>query len=89
MKLKIKTFEYVKVEKEAVEYDFPDVPSHYFETGIRRSIRVEPVWTTWKKENELKGLKAELALLDRKIQLKLSPPTIVIDKKGKSHEVKG
>lgn len=36
---------------------------------------------TWKKENELKGLKAELALLDRKIQLKLSPPTIVIDKK--------
>ena len=43
---------------------------------------------TWKKENELKGLKAELALLDRKIQLKLSPPTLVIDKKGKSHEVK-
>ena len=43
---------------------------------------------TWKKENEIKGLKAELALLDRKIQLKLSPPTLVIDKKGKSHEVK-
>ena len=30
---------------------------------------------TWKKEEELKGLKAELAALDRKIQLELVPPT--------------
>ena len=29
---------------------------------------------TWKKEEELKGLKAELAALDRKIQLELAPP---------------
>ena len=29
---------------------------------------------TWKKEEELKGLKAELAALDRKIQLDLAPP---------------
>ena len=29
---------------------------------------------TWKKEDELKSLKAELAALDRKIQLELSPP---------------
>ena len=29
---------------------------------------------TWKKEDELKGLKAELATLDRKIQLELAPP---------------
>ena len=28
---------------------------------------------TWKKEDELKGLKAELATLDRKIQLELAP----------------
>ena len=30
---------------------------------------------SWKKEDELKGLKAELAALDRKIQLELAPPT--------------
>ena len=30
---------------------------------------------TWKKEEELKSLKAELAALDRKIQLELAPPT--------------
>ena len=30
---------------------------------------------TWKKEEELKGLKAELAALDRKIQLELAPQT--------------
>ena len=29
---------------------------------------------TWKKDEELKGLKAELAALDRKIQLELAPP---------------
>ena len=29
---------------------------------------------TWKKEEELKGLKVELAALDRKIQLELAPP---------------
>ena len=29
---------------------------------------------TWKKEDELKGLKSELAALDRKIQLELAPP---------------
>ena len=29
---------------------------------------------TWKKEEELKGLKAELSALDRKIQLELAPP---------------
>lgn len=28
---------------------------------------------TWKKEDELKGLKTELAALDRKIQLELAP----------------
>ena len=30
---------------------------------------------TWKKEDELKSLKQELATLDRKIQLELAPPT--------------
>ena len=29
----------------------------------------------WKKEDELKQLKTELATLDRKIQLELTPPT--------------
>lgn len=43
---------------------------------------------TWKKEEELKGLKAELAALDRKIQLELVPPTSEVEKTEKSHEVK-
>ena len=42
---------------------------------------------TWKKEEELKGLKAELAALDRKIQLELAPSTPEIDKAEKSHEI--
>ena len=43
---------------------------------------------TWKKEDELKGLKAELASLDRKIQLELASPTSEVEKTEKSHEVK-
>lgn len=39
---------------------------------------------TWKKEDELKGLKAELAALDRKIQLELTPPVPEEDISDKS-----
>ena len=39
----------------------------------------------WKKEEELKQLKSELAALDRKIQLELAPPTPEITEK----DVKG
>ena len=37
----------------------------------------------WKKEDELKQLKSELAALDRKIQLELAPPTPEIAEKEK------
>ena len=35
----------------------------------------------WKKEDELKQLKSELAALDRKIQLELAPPTPEVPKR--------
>ena len=41
---------------------------------------------TWKKEEELKGLKAELAALDRKIQLELAPPVPEKDISDKSQK---
>lgn len=44
---------------------------------------------TWKKEEELKGLKSELAALDRKIQLELAPPVSeVIKKENEVQQVK-
>ena len=43
----------------------------------------------WKKEDELKQLKSELATLDRKIQLELAPPTPeVADKENEGQQVK-
>ena len=36
----------------------------------------------WKKEDELRGLKSELAALDRKIQLDLAPPTLETTEKA-------
>ena len=41
---------------------------------------------TWKKEDELKGLKAEMAALDRKIQLELAPPVPEKDISDKSQK---
>lgn len=41
---------------------------------------------TWKKEEELKGLKAKLAALDRKIQLELAPPVPEKDISDKSQK---
>ena len=43
----------------------------------------------WKKEDELKQLKSELAALDRKIQLELAPPTPeVAEKENEGQQVK-
>lgn len=43
----------------------------------------------WKKEDELKQLKSELAALDRKIQLELAPPVPeVIEKEKDGQDVK-
>ena len=42
----------------------------------------------WKKEDELKQLKSELAALDRKIQLELAPPTPeVTDKENEGQQI--
>ena len=38
----------------------------------------------WKKENELKQLKSELAALDRKTQLELAPPTPEVAEQGET-----
>ena len=40
----------------------------------------------WKKEDELKQLKSELAALDRKIQLELAPPTPEVAEQGETLE---
>lgn len=40
----------------------------------------------WKKEDELKQLKSELAALDRKIQLELAPPTPEVTEKDKERQ---
>ena len=43
----------------------------------------------WKKEDELKQLKSELAALDRKIQLELAPPTPeVAEKENDGQQIK-
>ena len=44
----------------------------------------EIVGKVWKKEDELKQLKSELAALDRKIQLELAPPTSEVVEKDET-----
>lgn len=50
MKINLKTYEYKKIELSNTEFNIPDEISYYFQTFIRRSIRVIPIWTTWNKE---------------------------------------
>lgn len=52
--------EQYKEKNKALERDIPQLQ--------------EIVGKVWKKEDELKQLKSELAALDRKIQLELTPP---------------
>ena len=50
MKLKIKQYKYGKIEVASKEIELPTETSYFFETGIRRSIKIIPQFTTWNKE---------------------------------------
>lgn len=74
-----------KADKEAAARNFLRALEHIPQTIAQYNARIEEqeqkvaqmqpiVSKEWKKEDELKGLKSELAALDRKIQLDLAPP---------------
>lgn len=48
--MKIKTYKTQRVEVDEFEIPIPTETVYYFETGIRRSIRIVPEYTTWNKE---------------------------------------
>jgi len=48
--MKITQVKYEPVITEEKDWELPTEPKYYFETGIRRSISVTPVWTTWNKK---------------------------------------
>lgn len=50
MKKEVKTFRMVMKDDGVININLPDKPSFYFETGIRRSIAVIPLWTSWQVE---------------------------------------
>lgn len=62
MKLTVKQYKHVKEEIASKEIELPTEPAYYFETGIRRAIRISPVYTTWNKE--VHNEEEELASLD-------------------------
>lgn len=51
--MKLKQYKYERVEIDSIEFEIPTVPTYYFQTGIRRAIRVVPQFTTWKKNEGL------------------------------------
>ena len=51
MELTFTTQKYIKQDDVPVTLKLPDEQQFYFETGIRRSICVTPIWTTWNEEN--------------------------------------
>lgn len=53
MKLQIKQYEYDKREVGSKEIQLPTETSYYFETGIRRSIKIVPSFITKKEKKEL------------------------------------
>ena len=50
MKISIKQYKYEKIELADKEVELPDTTAYYFQTGIRRAIRIVPRWTTWCKK---------------------------------------
>ena len=54
MKIKLITYKYERVEDDSIDFEIPTETSYFFETGIRRSIKIVPIYTTWQKEKENK-----------------------------------
>jgi hypothetical protein len=52
MEIKITKYEYKKVELSSATFELPEETCYFFETGIRRSIRIEPIFTSWKKDQD-------------------------------------
>lgn len=50
MKVQIKQYKYEKIETSSFDLELPEETSYFFETCIRRSIRIVPVFTSWNKE---------------------------------------
>jgi hypothetical protein len=48
--MKIKQYKYEKKEIASKEIDLPTETSYYFETSIRRSIKIIPHFTSWNKK---------------------------------------
>jgi hypothetical protein len=51
MKLEIKQYKYEKIEVSSKEIELPTETSYFFQTGIRRSIKITPRFTTWNKKH--------------------------------------
>lgn len=51
MKIQLKQYKYEKIEIESRDFELPTAPVYFFETGIRRSIRIVPLWTTYNKKH--------------------------------------
>jgi hypothetical protein len=60
--MKIRTFKVERVPVEEFDIPTPTEPTYYFETGVRRSIRIIPIYTTWQKEQH--GKEEEVWKLD-------------------------
>jgi hypothetical protein len=48
MKLNIKQYEFKKIEISSKIIELPVETSYYFETGVRRSIKIVPIYSTWR-----------------------------------------
>lgn len=52
--MKIKKYKLERVEIDSIDFELPTETEYFFETGIRRSIKVIPIFTTWQKESQNK-----------------------------------
>lgn len=51
--MKIKQYKYIQQEVDSKEFDEPTEPVYFFETGIRRSIRIIPEVSAWVEEPKI------------------------------------
>jgi len=92
MEIKIRQYEYKQIEVKSQLFMLPTETVYFFETGVRRSIRIKPIYTTWQKEQHNKDeeiWKVEITCVYLSFECKIEKFQIQVSEIEKIYHSKG
>lgn len=86
-KIQLKQYKLEKIETDSKIFNIPNEDVYYFETGIRRSIKIEPVFSDWEEEPKVINFNVTMVYLSG--ECKIEKHIISIHEIEKIYEDRG